>query len=973
MHLTVTGGRMHKVSRSLLFASIVALGGLAACGDDVTVAGPGEGGGSVVVSPSPASIQVNQTVNMVADLNGAAVGQSVAWSSSNSAIASVDASSGVVTGVAVGSVAITAKAGSYSGSATVNVGNAGEPSTNVNASVSIASVTQDGLGQPVLLNNVQGQIDVTLNVDPGQQNVERVELVVVDSVSGAEKVVASQAITASASVAAGLEGLALSRAQSNVQAAAAIAAAVPQQIVLSFNTAAFNPETGEVSFLNGRKLITARLVLGSGSSQDQVASNSVSVLFNNVDGFYIVQTPVNGIEGRNQPNSATDANGLVWFQAGDGIAIKSVPVIYSGARTVASRSITVSRIAPADTTIGGTTIKAGGVYSTVVSKTVAGEGVRNDTLSVGANELTRLRVTVNGAVDTDGNAFTLVQNDGHGVINAQDIEKATPAKAANAMIGTRVDTIRVDNRAPNMGTYTINASAPNNWVNGDFKFITSSTWSGVSDAGVGLPGSFPFGATFEYAGCGASDYVSGETATGADIDECATDLTNSAYTGRVTAADKLGNSAKTSAVTFGVDKTAPVIAYLTIDQEPTIADVEGDSVFMIGADTYAGVDASNAVFGVRYTDERSGFDTLTTLAQRVRITRVAKYENASGCALGGVDCAFVNVLGAIEGGDPTFRRDTVAIFGTLADTDPGYYTYETYVVDRAGNKSATITKKAAIDNTAPRITGITVPATLTPGSNSVAFVPTGTDSLEVISGSLALEYPTGGAYIIRYPRWMFAQYDAPWNNTLATPVGPGAIGTDGLTVPNVFIGRLEMVGTLDSLPQVADTVVARKPINVGATLYDIKLTSSWATTGDSTTAFAAGTSSPRWAPIFDTQVANGLPYFGRTGGAMVTKWYVFEDGSVDGKLAIRATGPTVAINPPFTNIVVTRLNAGGEWQYVTGTLSNVVTNDQGATRFYTWTFTPAEGEDEVTTGDVFRVIGVDAAGNGLSTTSYTIP
>lgn len=962
MHLTVTGGRMHKVSRSLLFASIVALGGLAACGDDVTVAGPGEGGegtGTVVVSPNPATIAVGGKVNMVADLGGKAMGQAVSWSSSNTAVATVS-DNGEVTGVAGGTTAITAKtSGGYSGSATVTVG---APSTSQNASVSIASVTQGGLGSPVLLNNVQGQIDVTLNVDPGQQNVEKVELVVIDSVSGAEKVVASQAITANASVAAGLEGLALNIAKANAQAAAAIAAAVPQQIVLSFNTAAFNPETGEVSFLNGRKLIRARLVLGTGSSQDQVASNSISVLFNNVDGFYVVQTPVNSIEGRNQPNSALDGAGNVWFQAGKGIAIKSVPVIYSGVRTVASRTIAVSTIDPTNGSIAGTT----------VSKTVTGAGIRNDTLSVGTIAARAQRVTVNGAVDTQGNAFTLVGNDGHGVINAQDIEKATPAKAANAMIGTRVDTIRVDNVAPNTGTYSINATSPNNWVNGDYKFITSANWTGVSDNGVGLPGSFPYSATFEYTGCGASGYATAATATGADISECSTDLTNRAYTGRVTVADKLGNSAKTATVQFGVDKTAPVIAYLTLDQEPTIADVEGDSVFMVGAETYAGVDASNAVFGVRYTDERSGFDTLPgNLAQRVRIQRLAKYENASGCALGTSTCDFVRALGGVEAADPTYRRETVAIFGDLADTDPGYYTYETYVVDRAGNKSNTVTKRVAIDNTAPRITGIQIPATLTPGSSSVAFVPTGTDSLEVVEGSLVLDYPVFGE--LRYPRTMFPQYDAPWNTTLATPVGPGAIGTNGLTVPNVFIGRLEMVGVADSLPQAADTVVGRKPVQVGANLYDIKLTSTWATTGDSTTAFAAGTSSLLWQPLFDTQIANGTPFFGRTTGAMVTKWYIFEDGSKDGKLAIRATGPTVAINPPFTNIVVTRENAAGEWQYVTGTLSSVVTNDQGATRFYTWTFTPAEGEDEVTTGDVFRVIGIDAAGNGLSTASYTIP
>src|SRR5690606_16208192 len=149
--------------------------------------------------------------------------------------------------------------------------------------------------------------------------VEKVELVMIDSISGAEKVVASQTIVASGSVASSVEGLSLAVAKANAQAVAAIAASVPQQLVLSFNTAAFDPATGAVSFVNGRKLVRARLVLGTGSSQDQVASNTIAITLNNVDGFYVVQAPLNGIDGKPQPNSATDGAGLVWYQAGKGV------------------------------------------------------------------------------------------------------------------------------------------------------------------------------------------------------------------------------------------------------------------------------------------------------------------------------------------------------------------------------------------------------------------------------------------------------------------------------------------------------------------------------------------------------------------------------------------------------------------------------------------------------------------------------
>jgi len=69
--------------------------------------------GSAVIVPSPASVQVGQTVALTVNLfdgNGeplSAAGRTIAWSSSNASIASVN-SSGTVTGVAIGTVTVTA-------------------------------------------------------------------------------------------------------------------------------------------------------------------------------------------------------------------------------------------------------------------------------------------------------------------------------------------------------------------------------------------------------------------------------------------------------------------------------------------------------------------------------------------------------------------------------------------------------------------------------------------------------------------------------------------------------------------------------------------------------------------------------------------------------------------------------------------------------------------------------------------------
>jgi hypothetical protein len=974
MYLTVTGGRMHKVSRSLLFASILALGGLAACGDDVTVAPPPAGTVTVTIAPNPATVAVGENVNLAASITGA-TGQTVTgWTSSDTDVATVSAT-GVVTGVSVGSAAITATtSGGATGVTTVNVVS---ESTNENATVSIASITQGGLQFPVQLNNVMGQIDVTLNVDPGQQNVERVELIVTDSITGQQTVVASQTITASGSVVAGVEGLALAMAKANAQASALIAANVPQQITLSFNTAAFNPETGAVSFLNGRKLISARLILDEGESEDEVASNSIAVTFNNQDGFYVVQRPLNSIADRPQPNSAIDANGLVWYQAGNGVEARTVPVMYSG-RTVASRTIRFNAIGTA--------------------KTVAGAGVRVDTIAIGATTGFG-RIEITSAVGADGNPITLVSRTAvvegdvteiaWGIVNAQPV-----GTNSNETIGVRLDSIRIDNVAPTV-EFSIAESNPDNWVNSAYAFLQAMNLS-ATDVGVGLAGTFPWGGTFQYSGCGTATFTTATTATGADIPECATDLTNAAYTGRVVVRDRLGNSRTSGSVTFGVDKTAPQIAYLPSTMEDDIARTNGDSVFHPTHETYAGVTSEDAVFGVRYTDERSGFDVdAGDEPQYRRITRLA--PSGDMCALGTEPgCGYERVLAAIEtdefdvateGADPRFRRDTVSITGELDQDTPGYYTYETYVVDRAGNQSAIITKRAAVDVTDPNITGISIPATMAGGSQTVAFIPTGTDDLEVLFADLALRYPdlidgTSGSGFLRWRRQMFTPYGAPWDNAITTPVGPGAAGAAGqsLIVPNHFISRIELVDN-DSTPQQDNAPDITDAI--GSRLFDIKVTANWV---DTAAVYDAGTdidgtSEFLTQPIFSTQVGVSGPTYGAREGEIsdrtrVTQFYIV--GTSTNTVTVRAVGPTVSVNPPFTRIEIARYNPDTDvYDILVGTLALTAINDQGESRFYTWTFTLSTtgmgaGQASITAGQTIRAIGVDPSGNGLASLRWMV-
>jgi Big-like domain-containing protein len=101
---------MSKLYRSLLWSGLVAAG-VAACGDDVTVTPtppPTPGVHSISVGPT-ATIFVGQTLQMTASVNAdPGVATTVTWRSTNTAVATVGQTTGLVTAVAAGTVAIEA-------------------------------------------------------------------------------------------------------------------------------------------------------------------------------------------------------------------------------------------------------------------------------------------------------------------------------------------------------------------------------------------------------------------------------------------------------------------------------------------------------------------------------------------------------------------------------------------------------------------------------------------------------------------------------------------------------------------------------------------------------------------------------------------------------------------------------------------------------------------------------------------------
>ena len=296
-------------------AGLLALG-VAACGDNVEVIQPTP---PVVPPPPPvtatmapasASVAVGNSVVFAVNASGGVSGEAASWTcaSSNTGIATVSSTSAgcQATGVVAGSVTITA-----------SVSKSGE-TVNVGAELTVTSdVTTDGDPAFILIGSVtdgtpndgslSGYLNVVLNVDPGDQTLEEI-LVLVDG-----EVVSTQAFG---------EGMAMAPPEEEDEAAEQAGALV---FTLSFNSGEYDLATGATTFANGEHAILGEVIVsGSGGMERRmVASNIITAEFDNTDGVHLDASAPGG--------SALDSNGSVWYGGpGTTLDITAVPVVYSG-------------------------------------------------------------------------------------------------------------------------------------------------------------------------------------------------------------------------------------------------------------------------------------------------------------------------------------------------------------------------------------------------------------------------------------------------------------------------------------------------------------------------------------------------------------------------------------------------------------------------------------------------------------------
>jgi hypothetical protein len=282
------------VTRGAALLAIASFG-LAAC-ESKTVVTPSEFPITVTVTPASVTLTaVNQTAQFVALVSGGPAGTAgtVTWTSSNTAVATVDAN-GVVTAKANGSTSIIAQATADANKKAAGVVTVAIPATTppVNPAaptISIQSIT-DNFGNNVDITNTFGQINVALNVDVPTGNTINSVNVQIDGTT-----VCSQTFT------------------QGTQAGAGVEAANAVVIVCSINTAKLNAN-GTPVYANGPHTITATLVAPGGVVK---ASTSQSITFNNASALGLAVSFT---------KTATAANGQVWN--GGAVTVVVTPAIF---------------------------------------------------------------------------------------------------------------------------------------------------------------------------------------------------------------------------------------------------------------------------------------------------------------------------------------------------------------------------------------------------------------------------------------------------------------------------------------------------------------------------------------------------------------------------------------------------------------------------------------------------------------------
>jgi hypothetical protein len=760
---------MKKLYRSAMFAGVLAFG-VAACGDDVTLVDPVPPPPpplSVTLTPANQTILVGETAVFAVGVSGGAEGQQASWTCSSSAagVASVSTNETgcAVSGVAAGnaSITVTVTKGNQSANAgsqvTVNA-----PPTDpeepepVPATISISSITRGGLTQPVDIDNVFGQIDVTLNVNPNDQTITRVEVLVGDSVA------AGQNISASFEVA---EGQSVEDA---------IAEAL-QLITLSFNTARYTVDadarTATPRYPNGPQIISARVFTAEAPDAPR-ASEDFEVTFNNADGFHVLATAAGA--------TAPDGEGLLWRGGPEfELTVSPIPVMYSG-RTVSIMTTRVRRLQASP----WATAEECPQPAANTNRDIEDPSEDLDFVFTCANVEADAFVPFVTTVVEPGEPGPSITGDAlgnySGVLNlSASADHPFPARI-DRVAPVRVDAsqfvFRLVSQANLMNT--------GNWLNAQYNFHGTGTGAGqtfnaanvadggvsfgqavnrqfaistgvagVSEAGVAAP---PSGATILAGPASTLTGADLAAAVGADAES----VTNQAYSAWVLVSDALGNTRffQQQASTphpatfraFGYDNTPPTLALNDDEDEVGVFAERYSIVNNLTADDLIEARATDIASGfalataVRHgvVSVRGLFESPTGATERANVVGTGTpAANTFATARAGNRITTLAELpaGSVQFGTQTALDIDFGLGGALAAAAARYYVYQLEVRDQAGNVTREYRAAYVNNNSVPTIENLTRPSTF--GPNAAFDVGMVMDSVEVLEGSLELRYP----------------------------------------------------------------------------------------------------------------------------------------------------------------------------------------------------------------------------------------
>jgi trimeric autotransporter adhesin len=717
----------------------------------VTVTAPPPAQITLQLVPATASVQVNQTVQMVSVVGGT-TNNGVTYTSSATGIATVDAA-GLVRGVAPGTAVITARTVATPqavATSTITV-TALPPAAPVQITIAPSDVTVQQGGTQQFTANVTGSANTaviwrsnnasvaTVN-DQGMATAEGAGTAVITAIAAADttrRVTAVMTVTAvpQASItieavtnAAGVNldltqpvaGTIYVRYQASAQTinnvrAVSITLGTHEFCRQTFTTALnnvveftceLNTAAVDASYqpllLNGSYPLGARLMNAVvGGDAVTAAADSRIVTTANQDRF----------TGKlSATQTLVDAKGDTWHSGS--VTATIYPTLYSGTGVDSLRLINTA----------GTTAARQIRYAMPGSGAAWTATWAADSM---ANRLGAFTVSIDGVKRTGNLPFT-------SFVSAGDL-------GANYNLANRVADL------------TLTAPVASQWIDGSFPFVVAVTGTN----GPAIPHTFAWfqGTSALTAACNATAGSPAALASGAATIESALLAETTGFTRRVRAqvTDAFGNCAAAVSPTFGVDRTAPIF----------VVDGPADGTIVNAANA-----GSIQPFSYMFEDALSGMSGSPLRYQLLRRFGMST-DTTRYCT---------TLTGSCTSTSTAFQESVGTAWNIATGFPNGYYRVIVQARDSAGNTTQD-QRVILVDKTAPTWSNVT---TVTTGTASVTAASTARDAIDLgtitplagfggtfIPDAMPTQYGTFG-FASRFTANQFFSHETQWRRLFTT-------------------------------------------------------------------------------------------------------------------------------------------------------------------------------------------------------------